>query len=193
MLDDIQFQTTKLCWEHAISTNTPLGTIRQIAYVVQDMERALDYWVDIVQAGPFFLFEHANLENQVYRGNPSNADVSLAVGNSGDVQIELIFCENDEPSVYKEFLDAAKTGIHHVGLMPENYAQTYELYTSIGCDAAFECSIGGTNLVYFDTVAQLGHFTELWETSEAFLNFQETVKQAALHWDGKDPVRAGAL
>ena len=53
-----------------------------------------------------FLFEHAVLEGQRYRGGPSDVDVTLAVGNSGDTQIELIYGENDAPSLYKEFLDS---------------------------------------------------------------------------------------
>ena len=82
-----------------------LNTVRQIAYVVEDMEKAFKYWTEYLKAGPFFTLEHAPMENQKYRGGPSNADVSIALGNSGDVQIELIHCENDAPSVYKEFFD----------------------------------------------------------------------------------------
>ncbi len=171
----------------------PLGTITQVAYVVEDLDSALRYWIDIMKAGPFFVFEHAQMEDQRYRGGASNVDVTLAVGNSGDVQIELIYCENDEPSVYKEFLDAGKSGVHHVGLMPENYAQTCALYQSLGCEPAFECSISGTKLVYFDTVAQLGHFTELWERSESFLQFQAVVREAAVNWNGENPIRQGVL
>ena len=171
----------------------PLGSVSQVAYVVEDLDRALEYWIDVMQAGPFFVFKNARLENQRYRGGPSNADVTLAVGNSGDTQIELIYCENDAPSVYKEFLDAGRSGVHHVGLMPEDYAAACEQYRALGFEAAFECSIGGTQLVYYDTLAALGHFTELWARSESFLEFQRSVKEAALTWDGRDPVRHGAL
>ncbi len=173
--------------------NTPLGTVRQVAYVVDDMDRALDYWITVMKAGPFFLFEHAVMENQRYRGAASNVDATLAVGNTGDVQIELIYCENDAPSVYREFLEAGRTGVHHLGLMPENYQETFDRYAALGYEPAFECSIAGTELVYFDTVKTLGHFTELWQNSEAFKDFLEAVKAASRGWDGSDPVRTGAL
>ena len=117
----------------------------------------------------------------------------VAVGNSGDTQIELICCENDAPSVYKEFLDAGRSGVHHVGLMPENFAETCNRYQALGFEAAFECSIAGTHLVYYDTVETLGHFTELWDRSESFIEFQRSVKEAARNWDGSDPVRRGAV
>ena len=36
-----------------------LNTVRQIAYVVEDMEKALKYWTEYLKAGPFFTLEHA--------------------------------------------------------------------------------------------------------------------------------------
>ena len=67
------------------------GVIRQVAYVVEDMDQALKYWIDFLGAGPFYMFEHSQMDDQKYRGGDSQVDVSLAVGNSGDVQIELIY------------------------------------------------------------------------------------------------------
>ena len=171
----------------------PLGSVSQVAYVVEDLNAALNYWIEVIKAGPFFLFEHAAMENQRYRGAPSNIDVTLAVGNSGDTQIELIYCENEAPSVYQEFLQAGKSGVHHLGLMPEDFQTACDNYRALGYEAAFECSIAGTNLVYFDTVATLGHFTELWDRSATFLEFQRSVREAARDWDGKDPIRNAAL
>ena len=64
-----------------------LNTVRQIAYVVEDMEKALKFWTEYLKAGPFFTLEHAPMENQKYRGGPSNADVSIALGNSGTYRL----------------------------------------------------------------------------------------------------------
>ncbi len=171
----------------------PLFTVRQVAYVVKNLDEALKYWVDVLHVGPFFMFEHCPLRNQRYRGEPSNVDVSLALGNSGDVQIELIFQHNDEPSVYKEFLDAGRVGVHHFGLMPEDYAAACTRYKALGHEAAFECTVGGAELVYFDTVQAIGHYTELWDNCDTFKKLFSLVENAAIGWDGKDPVRPGPL
>ena len=171
----------------------PLYTVRQVAYVVRDIDEALKYWTENLKVGPFFMFEHCPLEDQIYRGAESNADVSLALGNSGDVQIELIYCENDAPSVYKEFLDAGRSGVHHFGMMPENYQKTCEEYLARGHEPAFECKVGGAPLVYFDTVDTVGHFIELWDNNEVFLDLFSLVEDAAKDWDGSDPVRPGPL
>ena len=171
----------------------PLFTVRQLAYVVRDLDAALKYWVDVLKVGPFFLFEHCPLENQRYRGKPSNVDVTLALGNSGALQIELIFQHNDEPSVYKEFLDAGRVGAHHFGLMPPDYSASCERYKALGHEAAFECTVGGAELAYFDTVEAIGHFTELWDNVDVFKDLFMLVEDAARDWDGKDPVRPGPL
>ena len=169
------------------------GVVRQVAYVVRDLDVALKYWTEFLKAGPFFMFKHSQMDKQKYRGGPSDVDVSLAVGNSGDVQIELIQCETDAPSVYKEFLDAGRVGVHHVGLMPEHYDEARRDYESKGFEAAFECSISGTSLVYYDTVDEVGHFTELWQKSDAFIDFMKFVRDASIDWDGRDPVRDAAI
>lgn len=171
----------------------PLYTVRQLAYVVRDLDAALKYWTEVLKVGPFFKFEHCPLENQRYRGGESNADVTLALGNSGDLQIELIYCETEAPSVYKEFLDAGREGVHHFGMMPVDYAAACAQYKALGHEAAFECTVGGAPLTYFDTVETVGHFIELWDNNQVYKDLFMLVEDAAKGWDGSDPVRPGPL
>ena len=171
----------------------PLYTVRQLAYVVRDLDQALKYWTEVLKAGPFFMFEHCPLDNQRYRGEASDVDVTLALGNSGALQIELIYQHNQAPSVYKEFLDAGREGVHHFGMMPENYREVCAHYKSLGHEAAFECDIGGAELTYFDTVDTVGHFVELWDNVDVFKDLFTLVEDAAVDWDGKDPIRPGPL
>jgi hypothetical protein len=167
----------------------PLYTVRQLAYVVRDMDAALKYWIDVLKVGPFFTIERAPLENQKLFCKATNTDVSIALGNSGDLQIELIVQNNDEPSVYREFLDSGRVGVHHFGLMPEDYGATCEQYRALGHQPAFECTIGGVPLVYFDTVKTVGHYIELWDNHPMFKDLFLTIEKAAQGWDGTDPVR----
>lgn len=168
----------------------PLNTVRQLAYVVKDLDAAIKYWVDVLKTGPFFMFEHCPLENQIYRGQPTNVDVDIALGNSGDVQIELICQNNDAPSVYKEAMDAGRIGLHHIGLMPIDYSAAKAQYRALGHEAAFECSMGESELIYFDTLDAVGHFTELWQNTQAFNDIALLVENAARDWDGSNPVRS---
>ena len=167
----------------------PLNTVRQLGYVVSDLDKAIKYWVEVLNVVPFFLFEHCPLDDQIYRGQASNVDVDIALGNSGDVQIELICQNNDEPSVYKEAVDAGRIGLHHFGLMPTDYELAKAQYHELGHEVAFECNLGGSELTYFDTLDTIGHYTELWQNSEAFNDIARIVEDAAKDWDGSDRVR----
>ena len=166
-----------------------LPDLNQVGFVVRDMEAALALYEPLF--GPFSAMDPGPMTYD-YRGEEEECEMRLAFGKSGDVEIELIqWVAGGCP--HKEFLDAGRSGVHHVGLMPENFAETCNRYQALGFEAAFECSIAGTQLVYYDTVETLGHFTELWDRSESFIEFQRSVKEAARNWDGSDPVRRGAV
>ena len=45
----------------------------------------------------------------------------------------------------------------------------------------------GPLLVYFDTVDSVGHFIELWDNNEVYLDLFKLVEDAAKGWDGSDP------
>ena len=167
----------------------PLGTVRQLAYVVTDIEASLNYWTKILKAGPFFLLEHCPLENQQYYGAEGDADVTIALGNSGSLQIELIYQHNHAPSVYRDFLQAGRIGVHHTGLMPEDYPATIADYRALGHKEAFTCTVGVAPLVYFDTLDALGHYVELWDNHAVFKDMFLMIEDAARDWDGSDPVR----
>ena len=109
------------------------------------------------------------------------------------MQIELILQHNDAPSVYKDFLDAGRIGVHHIALMPEDYAATCERYVSLGYKPAFELSLGGAEVVYFDALDAVGHYIELWDNNETFKELFLMVEEAAKGWDGTDPIRSMAL
>lgn len=167
----------------------PLETIRQLGYVVSDLDAAVEYWVHVLNAGPFFLIKHCALRNQLFRGQPSNVDVDIALGNSGDVQIELIYQHNDIPSVYNESAPGGHAGLHHVGLMPADYQSARTQYTDLGYKPAFQATVSGAELVYFDTREAIGHYTELWERSDVFDDVARLVEEAAIEWDGSHPLR----
>ena len=167
----------------------PLHTIRQLGYVVSDLDEALKYWVDVVGAGPFFIIEHCALRDQIYRGQPAAVDVDIALGNSGDVQIELICQHNDVASIYNETCPAGHVGLHHFGIMPAHFELAKAKFRERGCEEAFSCTVSRAELAYFDTRKHVGHFTELWENSNVFNDVGFLVEDAAKNWDGSNPTR----
>ena len=96
------------------------GTIRQNGYVVRDIEAAMKHWIDVIGVGPWFYTEHFPFHGFEYKGQPSDPHVSIALANSGPLQLELIQQRNDAPSMFKAFIDAGHEGLQHVAYWPED-------------------------------------------------------------------------
>ena len=97
------------------------GEIRQLGYVVPDIEAAMDYWSRVLGVGPFFYAERVPVVNFTYRGAPSSPVTSVALANSGPVQVELIQQRNDAPTMYRDFVQAKGSGLQHVAYWTQNF------------------------------------------------------------------------
>ena len=97
------------------------GEPRQNGYVVRDVEAAMRHWSEVLGVGPWFYFEHVPIEAFHYRGELSPLQVSIALANSGALQIELIQPRNDVPSMYRDFLAAGHEGLQHLAYWTERF------------------------------------------------------------------------
>lgn len=167
------------------------GAIRQNGYVVRDVRAAMDHWINVIGVGPWFYFERVKIDYFRHRGQPSNLEMSVALANSGDVQIELIQQRNDAPSMYKEFLASGREGLQHVAYWTKEYQAVYDRALSLGYKVGHEGQIGGEQgrFTYFDTELHQGTVIELSDVSGLKGWFFEQVREAAIGWDGTDPIR----
>ena len=89
------------------------GSVAQNGYVVRDIEKSMERWLEL-GVGPWFYFGKVEMDYFRHRGRPSDMEMSVAIANSGDLQLELIQQRNDAPSMYREFLDAGHEGMQHM-------------------------------------------------------------------------------
>ncbi len=166
------------------------GEIRQNGYVVRDVESAMKHWVEVLGVGPFFYFERVPMRDFRYRGEPSPIEVSIALANWGELQIELIQQRNDAPSMYRDFLAAGREGLQHVAVwtrtMDDELARLERDGFAIGQSG---CIGEGGRFVYLETEAHPGTVVEVSEISGPKGAFFDHVKRTAAEWDGRDPVR----
>jgi hypothetical protein len=166
------------------------GQIVQTAYVVKDMRRSIDWWINDGKAGPFFLLDSFTGPEQRYRGNPTKADVAIAMGFAGHMMIELIQPKDNEPSVYREVIQARGYGFHHIGIAVEDVEAARKAYHGRGYHDAFTTPVpsGGT-VYYMGDGPDAPGFVELIpatvDTDEMFTRYWK----ASVDWDGGDPVR----
>ncbi|CAO3455880.1 hypothetical protein [Azospirillum argentinense] len=166
------------------------GQIRQAGYVVDDIEAAMDYWSRTLGIGPWFYNERVPIRNYTYRGERYEVHNSVALANSGPLQMELIQTRNDAPSMYRDFLKAGRTGLQHVAYWTETYDADLERLTGQGFKPVMSGEVGEKGrFVYFDTEYHPGTVIELSEVAGPKGKMFDLIRNASLDWDGRDPVR----
>lgn len=166
------------------------GHIRQIGYVVRDIDAAMDDWLGH-GVGPWFYVDRVKTDFFRYRGTDSDLQMSVALANSGDVQLELIQQRNDAPSMYKDFLDSGREGMQHIAYWSDDYHALRDSAVADGYVIAQEGSIGGEQggFTYFDTERMQGTVIEISDISGPKGQLFQYIRDTAATWDGSDPVR----
>ena len=167
-----------------------VGQIIQMAYVVEDIDAAIKWWLRDTRTGPWFLLDSFLGDDHVYRGEKSRADVKIAMAFAGHMQIELIQPKDDHPSVYRETVQARGFGFHHVGIASEDVDADIGRYEARGYKLAFRASVPtGGAVAYLDGGPALPGFVELIPATPAMDAGFTAFWRASLDWNGEDPVR----
>jgi catechol 2,3-dioxygenase-like lactoylglutathione lyase family enzyme len=90
----------------------------QIAVVVEDIERALDHWCELLGAErpEVRVSDAAPNPDETYRGEVAAYSLKLAVIECPERGFVLEVQEpDDNPSTFREFLKAHGPGVHHIG------------------------------------------------------------------------------
>ncbi len=165
------------------------GVIRQIGYIVQDFDAALATWLDL-GVGPFYVLRGIE-QTGVYRGEPCTVKLTLGLANSGDMQIEVIHQDNDAPSIYSEFTSAGGDGFHQLAYWAEDYDAALAAGQAAGWPVVWSGGEPGTaRYAYFEPPPGTATtIIELMELTPATVGMGELVRQAAVDWDGSEPIR----
>lgn len=165
----------------------------QAAFIVDDVEAAAMRWVKTTGIGPFLHVPHIELAEYSWRGEKrSGLDFSVALAQSGGIQIELIQQHCGSPSAYRDTVARGAQGFHHLAIYCEDYDAAYAHYRDQGFVASVDGTFGPLRFSYIDTSAAIGCMVELVEQHESQSDFFRRVAAAADGWDGvTDPIRPG--
>ncbi len=177
----------------AVVPGRPGPHVMQVAFVVEDIERAVDAWVRTTGIGPFFLVPHIELADFEYRAKKgSGLDFSVAIAQSGGVQIELIQQHCDSPSAYRDTVMKGSEGFHHLCIYTDDYDATRQRYVDQGFAVAVDGLFGDMRFCYVDTSRSIGCMMEIVEEHPLETDFFTRIAEAAATWDGKiEPLRPG--
>ena len=166
-----------------------LGPVRQVGYVVKDIEKAMQEWLNL-GVGPWFYAHKVPVENFQYMGKPYDLDMSIALTNSGYIQVELIRQNNDAPSLYRDFLRTAGEGIQHVSHWVDDFDQKSKILLDLGYIIGHSGNIGkNSRFAYFVNEKLPGTILEVSEMSGSKEKFFKIIAEKCMNWDGSKPIR----
>jgi hypothetical protein len=168
------------------------GSARQVGYVVRDIEKAMLQWARI-GVGPWFYKAEVVSTEFRYHGRPSALpQLSIALANSGQLQIELIQQRDDAPSLYRDSLERHGEGAQHVAYWTDD---RFDEFTASLLERGYVEGHAGRmgaargRYAYFVHPDLPSAMVEISETTGGKGEYFEEIRRAALAWDGSEAIR----
>lgn len=129
-----------------------LGPIDQVSYAVRDMKAAVQRFDPLF--GPFEV-KQGKIEDLCYRGRKVRAELVVAFGASGPLEIELVQ-PLTEGMPQMEFLERHGDGLHHVRFVTDDIAGKTALLKENGYTEVIAGQAPGVRFAYFEAPAFMG-------------------------------------
>jgi len=140
--------------------------IFQIAFLVYDVEKSMQKWIDLLNVGPWLVVEmnEKNCKNVIEKGKPSTEPFKFysACTMMGDTQIELI-----QPvfgvSAYEEYMKNHGESLHHIKeYIPDaQIEEETRKYGEKGLNVIRQGHYVEDIHIYLNTLSELGFQLEL--------------------------------
>lgn len=168
------------------------GSVRQVGYVVRDIEAAMVRWADL-GVGPWFYKEDVGTTEFSYYGQASALPrVSIALAYSGEMQLELIQQRDDSPSLYRDTLARNGECAQHVAYWTMDRFDEYSrMLVTRGYVEGHAGRMGANRgrFAYFLHPGLPSAMIEISESTGGKAEYFEKIRQASLAWDGKEAIR----
>jgi glyoxalase/bleomycin resistance protein/dioxygenase superfamily protein len=170
------------------------GPVHHLAYLVDDLEAAVEHLVTKFGAGPFFVLRDVAFEQLTSRGEPATFAHDSAFGQCGAVPIEVIQVKRLEPEHVRAGFALTPPQLHHTAYVvaPEDLEAARADLEDRGVPAFLHAITGEIDSTMHDAAATLGHHVELHADCLQLREVFGMVRDASGGWDGSDPLRSVA-
>ncbi|RAI02300.1 glyoxalase [Acuticoccus sediminis] len=167
-----------------------LGPIRQLGIVVDDIEAGMKHWSEVMGVGPWYYNPRVPIVDYTYDGVSYEPHNSVALANSGAMQVELIQTRNDVPSMYRDFKEKGLRGLQHVAFWTVDFDADLAMMQERGFTVKMSGCVGQNGrFVYFAEEHHPGTCIELSEVMGPKGRMFDMIRAASEGWSGSDPIR----
>ncbi len=166
----------------------PFGPIRQIAWVVRDLEESVANWLRVSGVGPWTCFRNVAMRG-TYQGTAAQVRMHVALGYQDGMEIELIEDLGHGPSPYRNSAGAPLIGMHHVAWFSEDVAAAVARGQARGLEVCFEAANEVTRVAYLEDPLEPKLLLEFIEMNALMRAGLEARLAAARAWTGRDAVQ----
>jgi len=163
------------------------GPIRQIAYLVEDLDASLERWSRFSGIGPWTIYRNVVLTGR-YQGQDTVVRMDVGLSYQGDLQIEIIRPSSQTPSPYQDPKGNTLVGMHHVAWMTDDLARDIVRAEERGLTRVFEAQNPVTNVAYFASANEPGMLFEVMQASPILLEGFAQGAEASRNWDGREHI-----
>jgi methylmalonyl-CoA/ethylmalonyl-CoA epimerase len=145
--------------------------ISQVGIVVRDLEHALEGYSARWGLGPWagYLYGPSTVPRLTYRGEPGRYSMRLALAGRSP-QVELLQ-PLEGPSIYHEWLDSGRAGLHHVAVLVDTLEAAIQSMGAAGYDVLQSGQgyglDGDGGYAYFDTESDFDVIIEAIEVPQS--------------------------
>lgn len=167
------------------------GEPRQIGLMSRDIDRSMRYFIDTWGVGPWYVLRNVKAP-MLYRDQPTEPEISLALSHCGDLQFEIVAQHDDAPSLYREALGATPAlHIQHLGIWTEDFAKLKADALAKGWTPIMESPPGPGSSCFVVHPDEPMMCIEISDCDAYKTHVRKVVREVALNWDGSEPIREG--
>ena len=174
-----------------LSIGKGFGRVVQVAYLVDDMDAAMQHWLAQAGLGPWTCYRNIELE-AVFDDAPLTLRIHEGLAYMGDLQIQLVQSLNDpgENTPYQPYLRERRFGVHHMAFFSreidadlaraheQGFGRICTMRDSVGHRYAY-CQSQGLPDVWIEFLELYPELTQIFAEGIA----------AAAGWNRRDPIR----
>jgi methylmalonyl-CoA/ethylmalonyl-CoA epimerase len=167
------------------------GPVAQVAYLVPDIDAAMEQWLRHAGLGPWTNFRNIELATR-FDERDFTLHIHEALAYQGDLQIQLVQSLDapDRVTPYSDWVRAGRYGVHHVAYFTDQPDADVERARRQGFERV--CAMRdkhGFRYFYLQSTAMPEVWIEFLESSPMLRDiFAKGIAEAAA-WGGQDPIR----